>query len=209
MDETIPFKERVRRVAIQESAHYKQIFIDYDYLICCESFAKKNHYVIAGERDNYAHLLGVNTLCSSNEFFNKCITGNLVIDDFDFSKIGQSEKEVKGTVRRKISSLSKLIRLFDGPILVEESFKKNNVMCAIAATDMSITIGFSSGKKSYPMTLLKGNELSNTAVSPTLILRRISGRKYFDQIIYGNKEDLELFRNDISLLLHDNYMIDW
>lgn len=204
MDNTISFKERVRQVAIREASHYKSVFVDYDYLICCKDFATKKHYIITAEEDNYAHLLGVNILCSASDFFTKCYTGLLVEDDFNFSKPGQNENVIKGTVRRKINSLEKIKNIFDGQILVEESFKKNNVICAIAATDLSITVGFSSGKKSYPKTLLKGNELSDSAVEPTLILRKKSGDEYFKEIVYGNINDLDYFRKDIDHLLLDS-----
>lgn len=201
MDSTISFKERVRQVAISEASHYKRVFIDYDYLICCKNFSSKKYYIITSEEDNYAHLLGVDILCSPKDFFNKCITGKLVEGDFDFLKKRQKENDVKGTVRRKINSLDKMKSIFDGKIFIEESFMKNNVVCAIAATDLRITIGFSSGDKSYPKTLLKGNELSGKSVEPTIILRKKKNDSYFDDVIYGTKDDLELFINDINHLL--------
>ena len=57
MSDIISFKERVRQVAINEARHYKRMFVDYDYLICCNTFTNKKYYVISGEKNNYAHLL--------------------------------------------------------------------------------------------------------------------------------------------------------
>ena len=108
MSDIISFKERVRQVAINEARHYKRMFVDYDYLICCNTFTNKKYYVISGEKNNYAHLLGINILCSPNEFFAKCISNSLTENDFDFFKSGQRETDVKGTVRRKITSLEKM-----------------------------------------------------------------------------------------------------
>lgn len=201
MSDIISFKERVRQVAINEARHYKRMFVDYDYLICCNTFTNKKYYVISGEKNNYAHLLGINILCSPNEFFAKCISNSLTENDFDFFKSGQRETDVKGTVRRKITSLEKMKYMFSGKLLVEESFRKNNVFCAIATTDLRITVGFSVGKKSYPKSLLKGNELSGKAVEPTVILRRKSGSRVFSEVIYGDKDNISLFIDEISNLL--------
>lgn len=201
MSDIISFKERVRQVAINEARHYKRMFVDYDYLICCNTFTNKKYYVISGEKNNYAHLLGINILCSPNEFFAKCISNSLTENDFDFFKSGQRETDVKGTVRRKITSLEKMKYMFSGKLLVEESFRKNNVFYAIATTDLRITVGFSVGKKSYPKSLLKGNELSGKAVEPTVILRRKSGSRVFSEVIYGDKDNISLFIDEISNLL--------
>lgn len=208
MGEIVLFKERVRQVAIREAVNYKNTFIDYSYLICFDTPSGKKHYVISGKQDNYAHLLGINILCSPDEFFTKCIDGSLMETDFNFSKPGQKEEDVKGTVRRKINSLEKMKDLFRAKVFVEESFCKNNVICAIAATDLNITVGFSSGKKSYPKTLLKGNELSGNAVEPLLILRKKDDADLFSEIIYGNEKDIDLFAKDIGHLLLKKDKID-
>jgi len=46
MDNMVSFKERVRQVAINESQNYKEIFLDYDYLICFDSLSIKRFFLI-------------------------------------------------------------------------------------------------------------------------------------------------------------------
>jgi hypothetical protein len=208
MGDIILFKERVRQVAIREAVNYKNMFIDYNYLICLDTPSGKKHYVISGEQDNYAHLLGINTLCSPDEFFVKCMNGSLVETDFNFIKNGQNEEEVKGTVRRKINSIDKMKDLFSAKVFVEESFCKNRIICAIAATDLKITVGFSSGEKSYPKTLLNSNKLSGNAVEPILILRKKNDADLFSEVIYGNEKDIDLYVEEIGHLLFIKDKID-
>lgn len=201
MDNMVSFKERVRQVAINESQNYKEIFLDYDYLICFDSLSIKRFYLITATEKNYAHLIGVNIKCSPYDFFVKCTDGSLMETDFDFVKPGQNEEDVKGTVRRKIMSLEKMKNFFKSKILVEESFKRNKIMCAIAASDSNITIGFSSGGKSYPKTLLKGNELSSNAVEPSLIFRKSKSSDLFSELIYGDKNDIAFYADMINHLI--------
>lgn len=74
-------------------------------------------------------------------------------------------------------------------------------MCAIAASDSNITIGFSSGGKSYPKTLLKGNELSSNAVEPSLIFRKSKSSDLFSELIYGDKNDIAFYADMINHLI--------
>lgn len=200
MNPIIPFKERVRQTAIREALNFKNVFIDYDYLICLDTPTGIKHYKISAKQQNYAHLLGVNTLCSKNDFFIKCINGTLLESDFNFLKHGEIEENVKGTVRRKINSLEKMKYLFSSKIFVEESFSKNNITCAIAATDFNITVGFSDGGKSFPKTLLKGNQLSVNATEPLFVLRKNKNADFFTDIIYGDVKDICLIDIDFSHL---------
>lgn len=102
-----PFKERVKNEVINAVSAYKQNYVDYQYLACSDAFRIKDHYIIDAKPDNYQHLTGVHSLISSQEFFDKCCDGTLQETDFDFNKKKQSEKSVKGSVRRKISVLPK------------------------------------------------------------------------------------------------------
>lgn len=61
----------------------------------------KEFYIVSAHEDNYLHLTGLHTSLSAENFFNKCYTGTLDESDFDFARVGQNEKEVKGSVRRK------------------------------------------------------------------------------------------------------------
>lgn len=55
----------------------------------------------------------------------KCFNDTLTENDFDFSKKNQSEKSVKGSVRRKISALENINNFFAQELYIEEGFRKN------------------------------------------------------------------------------------
>lgn len=202
MAENISFKERVKNVAISEANLYQKMYVENTYLIFSTHFKNNDYYLLSAEQDNYLHLIGVNTHLSAKEFYERCILKTLKEDDFDFVKPYHDEKSVKGSVRRKINCLPKLKTLFDSRhLLFEEDFRKNNVVCALAASDQEITIGFTHGKKSRPKTLLKGNEL-NQSIEVDLILSKKREDLLFDNIIYGNinilRDYLDMFQNLIS-----------
>ena len=53
------FKERARQEMIKAAKQYKDIYVDYEYLICSVTFEKNDYYIIAVEEDNFQHLTGV------------------------------------------------------------------------------------------------------------------------------------------------------
>lgn len=201
MAKQVSFKTRVKRIAIAESKKYKDLLIDHQYLICSKQFQKRDYYIISGEKDNFLHLVGINTYLSAAAFFDKCYDGTLTEDDFDFNKRGNDENSIKGSVRRKIRSLKRLGTLFQNDLLIEENFRKNNISCAIATTDKQITIGFTEGVLSRPKTLLKGNELKTNPLSVDLVLSKKKNEKRFNKIIIGNNTLLKEFSNKISHLI--------
>lgn len=205
MAEQTSFKSRVKQTIIEESKKYKEIFVDYQYLICSQAFRKKDYYILAAEKDNYLHLVGINTNLSADEFFDKCYDETLTEDDFDFKKNGKDEKSIKGSVRRKIKSLERIGTLFDDDILIEEDFRKNRIKCAIATTDKMITLGFSDGKLSRPQTLLKGNELKTNPLNVDLVLSKKRGESKFNTIVLGNTQIIEKFRDKISDLISEEF----
>jgi hypothetical protein len=119
---TVSFKERVKNVALSMAKDYKNVFVDYDYLVCSDAFSIKSHYIIESTETNFQHLTGVNSLISPKAFFDKCIDGTLDENDFDFAKRGQSEKDVIGTVRKKIKALPYMMNIFNNGFIVQESF---------------------------------------------------------------------------------------
>lgn len=201
----ISFKERVRTELISAAKKYKRIYLDYEYLICSEAFTKKDYYIIAAAKDNFMHLTGVNALISAQEFFDKCYNGSLTENDFDFSKSGQDEKSVKGTVRRKIQVLPDMMELFHDGLLTEEEFKKNNIICSFATADGSCTLGFIDVGKSRPKSLIKGNELSNSK-SVDLVLRRKTGTQLFNEIVVGNEASLDKYKEKVKNFLSSNLL---
>ncbi len=92
------FKERARQEMIKAAKQYKDIYVDYEHLICSVTFGKNDYYIIATEEDNFQHLTGVQSKIDAKTFFHKCYDGTLAEVDFDFAKAGHNEKSAKGTV---------------------------------------------------------------------------------------------------------------
>ena len=176
------FKERVREEMINAAIQYKQVYVDYEYLICSEAFVEQDFYIVAVREDNFQHLTGVNSTLSPKEFYFKCLQGVLEESDFDFAKSGQDEKMVKGTVRRKIQILPNMMEFFKAGVETEEKFKKNKVSCSFATADGMCTLGFSESKK--------------------------AGTKLFDEIVLGNVETIQKYREKIQQLLSEELLKD-
>lgn len=198
MCEVISFRERVKNAAIKMAKVYKRALVNKEYLIFSKSFTSNKYYILSSTETNYLHLLGVHSTISPREFYNKCINKTLEVDDFDFVVNGRSEKEVKGSVRRKITALEEIDKIISKSAMVEESFNRNRVSCAIATANKNATLGFSGGKKSRPKTLMKGYELTSKAVKPDLILSRKRGAEEFDKIIVGNKNIVQDFLKSVD-----------
>lgn len=187
------FKTRVKNVAITEAKFYKEIFIDNEYLICSAAFQEQKFYTINAKKENYMHLIGVNSALTAETFFEKCLDKSLVEDDFNFIKRNQSEGSVKGSVRRKISVLHNLMEMFlnnDG-IYAEENFKKNKVICNLATSDGTYTIGFANTSKAYPKTLQKGNELNQQKSKEVdLVIKKSNEDEKFNAIIINSNNSI-------------------
>ena len=200
------FSERVVRIAVENAKLYKQKYVDFEYLIFSKAFEKKKYYIIDAHADNYQHLIGVQSLISPQEFFNKCFDETLTVYDFTFNKKGQSEKAVKGTVRRKISVLPDMMKLFDtANIEVQEDFEKNKVYCLFAtSSDNLFTLGFAGEAKSRPKSLLKGNELNITnSKKIDLVLSKHSTSSKFSEVVMGDIEVLNQYP-ELTEILDEN-----
>jgi len=125
----------------------------------------------------------------------KIVSHLLCVSDFDFISKHRSEKEVIGSVRRKIQILPLLATIFQMQLQAEEDFVKGKISCSLATADNMFTIGFADTAKLRLKTLLKNNELnSDKAVNVTLVLRRDRGADKFDTIIQGDvREFIESF----------------
>lgn len=197
--ESVSFKERVAQTAIRCSQQYKSVFVDYEYLLCSEAFVKQDYYIIAANANNYRHLIGVNTAISAEAFFDKCINNELTENDFDFSKPGRSEKEVKGSVRRKINSLEYFVTMMGRGLIAQEDYVKNGVVCSFATTDSNMTIGFINEGKARPKSLLYGNLIDRENAFPVeLIIRRHVDAALFSEIVEGDKATLSKYREKIK-----------
>lgn len=121
MSDNESFEERVRQTIIKYAPLYKNYYTDFEYMIFSEAFAT-SYYIIAAKEDNFMHLLGIHSTLSPQSFFDKSLNGTLTISDFDFNKKGQSEKAVKGTVRRKINVINGIFGIFDNATYVDIGF---------------------------------------------------------------------------------------
>lgn len=120
--EGISFKERILRELVKNAQNYKTHYIDYEYLIICDTFEVRNYYIIDAKEEHYLHLTGVNTNLKPKVFFTKCYDNTIQLSDFDFIKKNQPEKVVKGTVRRKIIVISNMNHLFSSPFFYRRKF---------------------------------------------------------------------------------------
>ncbi len=191
------FKEHVRKEMMKEAKRYKEIYVNYEYLICSEAFEKRNYYILDAEKDNFQHLTGVHSKIRAQSFFEKCVEGLLLEEDFDFVKKGQTQKSVKGSVRRKIKALSGMMELFRDGLQAEEGFRKNRVFCSFATADGNCTLGFTESEKARPKSLLRGNALKNPK-RIELVLKRRSGAELFDEIVIGDGSVLDKYRKQID-----------
>lgn len=202
----VTFKERVKNTAILHAPIYERNYIQYEYLICSDAF-KTGFHIVKSDRGNYLHLIGIHTELSAEAFFKKCISGELDEEDFDFNKPGQSEKSVKGSVRKKITVLPAMMNLFTQTLIAENNFKKNKVECAFATTDNTCTLGFAvSGR---PKSLLKGNELNKEkAKNVDLIFRKPrSSKTLYQELIWGNRENIKKYQHNIQTLITPEFFI--
>ena len=207
--ESLSFKEKVVQIAIEQAIHYKEVFVDYEYLLCSEAFVKHDYYIISANANNYRHLIGVNTAISADDFFVKCIDGELTEADFDFVKKGRSEKEIKGSVRRKIRSLPYLTSMIGKDLVVQEDYNKNGIICSFATTDCNVTIGFVSEGKSRPKSLLWGDSLDwDKAAFVDLILRRKVGDTTFSEIVIGDEVALMKYKDRVKDIVSPDLIKD-
>lgn len=204
MEEQKSFKERVKETLINNAYSYKKYYVDYEYLLCSKAFEQSEYYIVDAYEDNYLHLTGVHTELDAYTFFEKCFKGTLEETDFDFCKSGQNEKEVKGSVRRKINSLPAIMDMFSVGTLMEEDFAKNRIRCSLAAGNASANLGFVVVGKAKPMTLLKGNELNTTkAKKLDLVLRRKFSEVNFSEILIGSGKCLRERKEVLQELLSE------
>ena len=199
----ISFKERVCQTVIDCSRKYKENLVSYDYLVCSTAFANK-YYIISCHEDNYQHLTGVHSLISAQDFFNKCYEGTLKESDFDFTKRGQTEKSVKGSVREKISVLRDTMDLFfNKEIYAEESFGRNRVFCTFATAIPSFTLGFTNSVYATPKSLLKNNKLTDNTHKVDMVIRKSRAEQKYCEIISVDEEKVDLYYDDIKHMLSE------
>lgn len=82
--------------------------------------------------------------------------------------------------------------------------KKNSIICALAASDQKLTLGFAHGAKSRPKTLLKGNELSDKAIKIDLVLSKRRSDEKFNTVVYGDISEINDYDNIIKGYIDEN-----
>ncbi|MBR4004805.1 MAG: hypothetical protein IKI90_03045 [Treponema sp.] len=180
--QTTSFKQNVLTAICNGAQKYKAVFLNYEYEIYSKAFKTQNSFIISATKSNFLHLTGVNTKLTATQFFDKAVNCTLTENDFDFIKKGQTEKMVKGLVRRKVRFLKDLDKIFCKSTQVEEDFVKNKVFCTFAVSENTFTIGFIAVPNCRPKTLLKGNELKNPHNIDS-IRRREKGKEDFEDFI--------------------------
>ncbi len=202
--EEISFKERTKNSIISFAPLYLEYFVNHDYLLCSSAFQIEPYYVISSHRDNFKHLLGVQTPLSPNEFFNKAYDGTLTEDDFNFTKGDIPEKQIKGTVRRKINAFQNIIGIFSDESIVVENFRKNSVVCSVAVGNDLCSLGFTQRNPSYPMSLLNGKMLTDEkSAKMDLVLSRDIGADKFTDIVVGDTDMVLKYIDSIKTVLSD------
>jgi len=208
MDTKPSFKSRVKDTVISGAKVYQEYFMDYDYLLCSDAFKINKYYIIRGEEDSFKHLTGVIFESDTPQnFFKKSLNGTLQEDDFEIKK-NEHDTNTKGTIRRKIKVLEDAMHIFDKTTFVEEDFEKNNIKCSLATENGCSTIGFTpTGIITRPKTLLKGNQLDKSKSKELeLVLRKKRKDDFFSEIIIGDKNKLDKFKESISDLVDDSLL---
>ena len=169
MNQTIPFKQRAIELLKTGAKEYSK-FLGFDFILKSDNFINREKYILRFYEGNFLHLTGVKTSLDAKTFFEKCLQETITISDFDCD----STKELKGTVRHKLSHIITISSFFDGEIKCQESFVKGQVQCIIAATDKNYTLGFVGGNNSLnPNTLLHKDLLDpKTAIENIEIIKK-------------------------------------
>ena len=148
------FKENVRLQLLVAAQEYF-VLLTKSILIESDSFEYQKKYLINFNKANFLHLTGVKSYLKADEFFDKCFDSSITIDDFDYDEIKN-----KTNIKNKLRCLTALSSFFDRELLAQEQFVKNRIVCKLATSDGSFTIGFTGGKHCvYPKTVLNKNRL--------------------------------------------------
>jgi len=144
--------------ALVISARSYFLLLNREIIINSASLNKGKGYRLRFNKSNFLHLTGLKSSLSTNDFFNKCYSGNIEKDDYYLGPHNDRK-----TIKRKLKVLMNIGCLFEQKIYVQENFVKNNIICNIAASDGKCTIGFINTQYySLPKTLLANNHLSSS-----------------------------------------------
>ncbi len=141
--------------ALIDSAQSYFSLLKNEVIIKSNSFENSNEYILRFFETNFLHLTGLKTSLSTKEFFDRCLAGTVLENDYCLGPNNDRK-----TVKRKLKNLVNIGQFFKEEIMVQETFIKNKVVCRIATSDGSCTIGFVDAKFYLrPKTILANNHL--------------------------------------------------
>ena len=162
------FKQNVRQQLLVAAQEYF-VLLNKTVIIESNDFESQKKYIIKFNKSNFLHLTGVISNLKASVFFDKCHDSSITLDDFNYDEIKN-----KTNIKNKLRCLATISSMFDNELFAQEQFVKNRIICKIATSDGSCTIGFSGGIHCvYPKTVLNKNRLDESKpiikVTPILI----------------------------------------
>lgn len=146
-------------ILLNTAAKKYQTLIGKDFIIESADFRNRNQYVLRFYEGNFLHLTGVKTKLKPALFFEKALNNQLTLDDFDCD----STKELKGFTQEKIPHLISIDLFFNSSLEIQENYSRGKVVCLIAASEGTFTLGFVGGNGPLnPMTLLNRNMIDHS-----------------------------------------------
>ena len=151
------FKENVRKQLLVAAQEYFSL-LNKTIIIESNNFEFQKIYIIKFDKTNFLHLTGVISTLKAGDFFEKCYNSSISIDDFDYDEVKN-----KTNIKNKLRCLATISTMFNKELFAQEHFEKNRVICKIATSDGSFTIGFIGGVHCvYPKTVLNKNRLNES-----------------------------------------------
>ena len=151
------FKENTRKQLLIAAQDYSSL-LSKTIVLESNDFKYQKRYVLRFDKANFLHLTGVLSSLKVDEFFKKCLDSSIAVSDFDYDAVKN-----KTNIKNKLRCLVQLSSMLRKELLVQEQFFKNRIICKIAASDGSFTVGFTGGKRCvYPKTVLNKNRLDET-----------------------------------------------
>lgn len=148
------FKENILPQLIAAAENYSRL-IQKTIILESGQFQFQSRYLLKFTETNFLHLTGMISSLNAKDFFARCLTRTIGMDDFSYN-----ETKHKTNIKNKLRCLASITERFDGELMVQEQFVKNRIVCKIATADESFTIGFADGHYCvYPKTILSKNHL--------------------------------------------------
>lgn len=161
------FKEKTRDRLIQGAKEYSGM-TEYLYIFESDKFKLREIYILKFDITNYKHLTGVTSRLSAKDFYNKCLHGELEMEDFDC----ESSKERKGFIRKKMRHIGNISKALMEDVDIEEKYERGRVIALLALSNGEFTLAFTGGSTLNPMSLLDGMTLHKEKKIKGVIAKR-------------------------------------